>query len=206
MAAKNDLQKSVEDIVLLQKEISLLENQINQWKELLKRKKAELHEALQKRDAEQITFPNGLYVQCVLKSVYKRQADLADDDLFGWLQKNNLGDIIKPFVPWARLNASLRDFAGRGGRVDPSIIQISQEKTVAIQNLRRYLATVDIQKDIPLLVNSILKKTGQNTVQSFRGPDCPECGAALTPCGQCGNLLCTACEETCDCTFYNSTP
>ncbi|MEJ5259882.1 MAG: hypothetical protein WHS88_06815, partial [Anaerohalosphaeraceae bacterium] len=193
-------------LVILQEEINLLNRQIEHWKELLKRKRAELHETLKGSGFEQIAFPNGLYVQCVLKSVYKRQTDLADNVLFGWLKKNNLGDIIKPHVPWARLNASLRDFAGRGGKIDPSIIQMSEEKTVSVQNQRRYLATVHIQKDISLLVNSILKKTGEKAVQSFSGPVCPECGAALTPCGQCGNLLCTACEETCDCAFYNSTP
>ena len=109
-------------------------------KENLDATKTQLAELLASAGVDSIKLENGLSPK-VMKSVkYFKAQGVGDEDLFAFLHKNDLGDIIKPYVHWGTLQSTMKDFVGQGGVTPDTVFNVSDVLTVRMNGKSKFLA------------------------------------------------------------------
>ena len=101
--------------------------------------KAQLCQIMQQNGFSSCKLENGLNPATMIKTKYYKPAGLEDDTFFGWLNVNELGDIIKPTVNFNTMQSTLKDFVAQGGEL-PEIFNIVEVQSIRMNGKSKYLA------------------------------------------------------------------
>jgi hypothetical protein len=104
--------------------------------ELCKTQLAELY--LQGR-IKSINLEGGLTPRAKIVRKYFKQAGTTDEQLFKWLNKNDLGGIIKPYVHFQTLQSALKDFECQGNILPDELFNVTDIPTVVMFGKSKYL-------------------------------------------------------------------
>ena len=114
-------------------------------KDLIKRKaaldeqKAKLCVMLQEAGMVSCKLENGLNPKAKVVQEFYKAKEVEDSTLHLWLKTKDLQDIIKPYVHWQTLNATLRTFLDSGGTLDKSIINQVPRQTITMYGKSKFL-------------------------------------------------------------------
>jgi len=76
-------------------------------------------------------FDNGINIKPRTKTKVFKASGVDDETMFNWLKQHDLGDIIKPYVHWNTLNATINAELDAGHEVPKEIFNITHETTVS---------------------------------------------------------------------------
>lgn len=119
-----------EQTLVKQELVKNLEGQVKMEKELLGTMKAQLAEMMQANNCKNgHKFDNGIFPRPFTQTKIYKAKGVTDEQLHEWLKDNDLGDIIRPTVPWQTMNATLKKEIEAGKRL-PDIFNITTEQSI----------------------------------------------------------------------------
>ena len=103
--------------------------------------KEKLAEILMQAGLQSIKLQSGLSLSVQINRKFFKAQGVSDEQLFAFLKANQLDGIIKPYVHFQTLQATLKDFEQQGNTL-PEIINVSIEKTVRLNGKNKFLANL----------------------------------------------------------------
>ncbi len=129
-----------EFIAIEDEAVTALKKEHTERKENLDATKTQLAELLASAGVDSLKLESGLAPK-VMKSVkYYKQAGVPDEDLFAFLERNNLGDIIKPQVHFQTLQSTMKEYVAQGGVVNETVFNVTDVLTVRMNGKAKFLA------------------------------------------------------------------
>lgn len=104
--------------------------------------KAQLCIMLREAGMQSCKLECGLNPSAVTNTKYYAVGGINTEEFFGWLNQNNLGDIIKPTVHFQTLQATLKEFESQGGEIPESVVKRSEELTIRMNGKSAYLLSL----------------------------------------------------------------
>jgi len=109
----------------------------SQRKAALDQLKSDLSMLMRENGMESCKLANGLNPKAKIVRKFFKQSEVADEQLHQWLVDNELGDIIKPYVHFQTLQATMKSFLGE---VPDTIFNVSDVPTVTMYGKSKFLA------------------------------------------------------------------
>lgn len=141
------LEKQAETLAVF---IATHDDEITKTKERLSVLEQELVEAktnlatmMIQNGIESLKLSNGLSPKAKTQTKYFKVAGIEDVQLFDWLNANNMGEIIKPFVHFQTLQSALQQFVDQGGEVPAELITVNSTPTITLYGKSKFLAGRD---------------------------------------------------------------
>jgi hypothetical protein len=106
-----------EHIALETDEVSELKAEHTRRTEELKQARIALYDLQKAAGMTKFTTESGLSPSLNLKTRYARNASVSEETLFGFLEDNKLGDIIKRTVNYNTLNSTMNEYVKMGGEI-----------------------------------------------------------------------------------------
>ncbi len=128
-----------ESIADLDYEVSNLKNELGQKDKKLKKLKEELCLKMIEAGVDKLQFNNGLSPGRVVKPKFFKQAGIEDTQLHDFLRERGLGDIIKPYVHFNTLQATLKAEVEAGRELPENLINQTEEYSVRLNGKSNYL-------------------------------------------------------------------
>jgi len=130
-------------IVREENDIEKLDAALKNRKEKLEQCKTQLAQLLMQAGLESIKLEGGLTPRAKIARKYCKQAGITDEQLFNWLNKNDLGGIIKPYVHFQTLQSALKDFEYQGNILPDELFNVTDTPTVILFGKSKYLQQTD---------------------------------------------------------------
>jgi len=99
--------------------------------------KSDLCLLMKQNGMESVKLANGLTPKAIIKTKFFKQAGITDEQLFDWLNTNNLGDIIKPTVNFNTMQSTLKMF---NGEIPEAIFNVTDVPTITMYGKSKFLA------------------------------------------------------------------
>ena len=128
-----------EFIALEMDAVSKLEAERIKRSDIVKRAKEKLHLLLKESGLKSAPFESGLYPLPTTSEKYKRASGVTDEELFSWLRKENLQNIIKLTVHSGTLQSTIRDHVGLGHEIPENIIRHWSELSVTMRGRTNFI-------------------------------------------------------------------
>lgn len=138
---KNQIKRAAEWIVQEEEAITTAKKDLVQRQEALDKSKADLSTLMQQNGFDRIILDNGLSPKAKNSIKYYKTAD--DDLFFDWLNNNNLGGIINPYVHFQTMQAALSEFEQQGGIIDKNLINKIEVPSVVMYDKSKYLQSIN---------------------------------------------------------------
>jgi hypothetical protein len=129
-----------EEIALEDDAISQLDTELTERKDKNKYAKAQLAELLMQAGIDSIRLKSGLTPRLRINRRFYKQSGITDDDLFTWLNENQLASIIKPTVHFQTLQATLKEHEEQGNILPDNLFNIVDEKTITMYGKSKFLS------------------------------------------------------------------
>jgi len=126
-------------IVREENDIEKLDAALKGRKEYLELCKTQLAQLLMQAGLESIKLEGGLTPRAKIVRKYFKQSGISDEQLFTWLNKNDLGGIIRPHVSFQTLQAALRTHELQGNVLPDEIFNTIDLPTVVLFGKSKYL-------------------------------------------------------------------
>ena len=110
-------------IVDLEQEIETLEATVKDRKATLAETQKQLCELLIQQRLDGVKLTCGLSPRPKIRTDYFKASGTSDEQLLEWLKDKGLGGIIKPYVHFQTLQATLREYVDSGGTVPPILTE-----------------------------------------------------------------------------------
>ena len=136
---KTTIKKMAELIVEKSVELEFTKKVLTERTETLESLKAQLCQIMQQNGFSSCKLENGLNPSTMLKTKYFDAAGLDNEQKFGWLNDNDLGDIIKPTVNFNTLQSTLKAFVLQGHDI-PDIFNVVEVQSIRMNGKSKYLA------------------------------------------------------------------
>jgi len=130
-------------IVKEELQIETIDSALKSRKENLEKYKTQLAQLLMQAGLESIKLEGGLTPRAKIVRKYFKQAGVGDERLFEWLNKNDLGGIIKPYVHFQTLQSTLKDFECQGNILPDELFNVTDTPTVVLFGKSKYLQKTD---------------------------------------------------------------
>lgn len=130
-----------EHIALEDESLSAMDKELKGRKARLDEAKEKLAEILMQAGLDSIKLQSGLSPSVKINRKIYKAAGINDDQLFGWLKDNQLGDIIKPHVHFQTLQSTLRVFEENGNALPGEMFNVVDQKTVRMNGKSKFLAS-----------------------------------------------------------------
>ena len=138
-SATEQISEMAEEVVLLEELIQNTEREQVKRREQLALSKTDLSNLLTQNGMESCKLESGLNPKAKIAVRVFKAAGVSDEELFGWLNDNDLAGIIKPTVHWGTLNKTLLAFEDEGHGL-PGIFNKSETPTVTMYGKSKFLA------------------------------------------------------------------
>jgi len=132
----------------LAEEIAIEDDALTQLDRELKTRKAKLDQAkedlarlLMSNGLDSVKLSNGLNPQAKVVRKFFKAAGVSDEQLHRWLADQGIDDIIRPYVPWQTLQATLKDHETQGHEIPGAIIQTKDQPTIRMGGKSKFLAS-----------------------------------------------------------------
>jgi hypothetical protein len=132
----------------LAEQIAIEDDALTQLDRELKARKAKLDQAkedlarlLMSNGLDSVKLSNGLNPQAKVTRKYFKSSGVTDEQLYQWLAGQSLDDIIRPYVPWQTLQATLKDHETQGYEIPGTIIQTKDQPTIRMGGKTKFLAS-----------------------------------------------------------------
>jgi len=132
-------EKLAEFIAFEDDAIARLEDQLKARKARLEETKTQLAEIMLQNGQESIKFTNGLTPKAKIQVKYYKAAGIEDTQLFDWLNQNNMGEIIKPYVHFHTLQSAIQQFVEHGGSIPSDLLIETKTPTVVMYGKNKFL-------------------------------------------------------------------
>ena len=130
-------------IVREENNVEKIDAALRERKDNLDKCKTQLAQILMQAGLESIKLEGGLTPRAKIVRKYFKQAGTTDEVLFKWLNKNDLGGIIKPYVHFQTLQGALKDFEHQGNILPDEFFNVVDTPTITMHGKSKYLQQTD---------------------------------------------------------------
>ena len=117
--------------------LAKLSSELAERKANLDQAKADLAMLMRQNGIEKISLANGLTPKATMTRKFFKAAGVDDEQMFGWLRENELGDIIKPYVHYQTLQGTLKAFTGE---IPETIFNVSDVPSITMYGKTKFMA------------------------------------------------------------------
>jgi predicted RecB family endonuclease len=128
-----------ESIALDDDKLDELKAAAKDLEESVKARKRELAMLLISSGMDSVKLANGLSPRAKTIRRYYKAAGVTDEQLYAWLETNDLGGIIKPAVHFQTLQSTLAQYEEQNHEVPTDLFNVSDEPTVVLYGKSKYL-------------------------------------------------------------------
>jgi len=137
-----------EFIAIEDAELEQLKKTLNERKTRLDAAKEQLATLLIDAGLDSIKLGNGLAPKVQRTTKFFKASGVSDEQLFDWLNANMLGDIIKPYVHFQTLQATMKDFVAAGGEAPETVFNVSEVLGIRMNGKSKFLASRRDEKQV----------------------------------------------------------
>lgn len=132
--------KLAEAIVIEGDALDQLDRELKRRKAALDDQKETLATLMLQAGVTSLKLANGLNPQAKTERKYFKASGIGDDELYAWLREAGLDAIIKPYVHFQTLQATVSEFIEGGGEL-PAILRAVDRKTIRMNGKSKFLAS-----------------------------------------------------------------
>ena len=130
-----------EGIAIDDERLEQLKNCVKELEENIKARKRDLAMLLIQNGMDSVKLSSGLSPRAKTVRRYFKAAGVTDEQLHEWLEKENLGGIIRPTVHFQTLQSTLAQHEEQGHEVPTGIFNVSDEPTVVLYGKSKFLSS-----------------------------------------------------------------
>jgi hypothetical protein len=122
--------------------VKALEEERKDRSKKLDASKEQLYTMLKEAGMDSCKLECGLNPRATIKMKYYSVTGISSPEMFEWLGKNDLADIIKPTVNFNTLQSTLKTFEEQGGEIPSTIVTKSPTLSITMGGKSKFLANL----------------------------------------------------------------